>query len=245
MDLNLTSARTWRAGVGALVVLVLGAALLTVSGSATAVNGNRTGPLDNRGFPRYYRDDAGTGLKLCEDGSAFCLRARRRALRPPDGEALYWAALAHLRTRRGPLDVEFALEAAFEGRRPTIISRLRVRGHLNHRGRYVLHHPYGSLRFRAIAPREQRNVNVTIDRRCSRVRGGLCALRVDRWLRSTRRHAGYLGTRRRTRVTGGSVRNSLALEGRRLGIIGRTAKFRVVGKLCGQKCRARARRVSR
>jgi hypothetical protein len=144
---------TWRAGVAAFAALVLGAAMLTIGGSASALNGRRTGPLDNRGFPAYYVDDAGRAVQMCDDGSAICQGANRGDLVAPDGEALYWSALTTLRTRRGPLEVEFALEASFEGQRPVVFRRLRIRGHLGRRGRYILHHPYGNLPFTAIRAR--------------------------------------------------------------------------------------------
>jgi len=235
---------TWRGAVAAVAALVLGAAMLTIGGSASALNGNRTGPRDNKGFPAYYVDDAGRAVQMCDDGSAICLGARRRALRPPDGEALYWSALTTIRTKRGPLEVEFALEAAFEGQRPVVFRRLRIRGHLGRRGTYILHHPYGNLRFTAISAREDRNVNVTHDNRCS-IRGGRCAPRMDRWLRSTSRRAHYLGRNRRTRVTGGTQRNFISVEAPNGRIIGHKARFRVVGKVCGRPCRARARRAAR
>lgn len=235
---------TWRGGVAALAAFVLGAAMLTIGGSAAALNGNRTGPLDRRGFPAYYVDGAGRAVQMCDDGSAVCLGARRRDLRPPDGEALYWSAVTTMRTRRGPLEVEFALEAAFEGNRPVVFRRVRIRGHLGRRGSYILHHPYGNLRFDAITPSEQRNVNVTHDNRCS-IRGGRCAPRMTRWLRSTSRRGHYLGRPRRTRVTGGTLRNSISVEAPNGRIIGRKARFRVIGKACGRPCRARARRAAR
>jgi len=235
---------TWRGGVAALAAFVIGAAMLTIGGSAAALNGNRTGPLDRRGFPAYYVDEAGRAVQICDDGSAVCLGARRRDLRPPDGEALYWSAVTTMRTRRGPLEVEFALEAAFEGNRPVVFRRVRIRGHLGRRGTYVLHHPYGNLRFAAITPSEQRNVNVTHDNRCS-IRGGRCAPRMTRWLRSTSRRGHYLGRTRRTRVTGGTLRNSISVEAPNGRIIGRKARFRVIGKACGRPCRARARRAAR
>lgn len=240
--------RRWRNGVATLAAIAMGTTLLTFAGSAAALNGNRTGPLDNRGFPRYYTDDAGRSLQICDDGTAFCMRARPQGLTPPDGEALYWAALSPLRTRRGTLSVEFALEAAFggpRGQRPVVFSRLRVRGHLNRAGRYVLQHPYGTLRFSAITPQEQRNVNVTVDRGCSIARGGGCAARLTRWLRARTRHPGYLGRRRRTPVTGGPVRNELELFAPGGDRIGRSARFRIIGKVCNQPCRDRARAASR
>jgi hypothetical protein len=235
---------TWRAGVAAFAALVLGAAMLTIGGSASALNGRRTGPLDNRGFPAYYVDDAGRAVQMCDDGSAICQGANRGDLVAPDGEALYWSALTTLRTRRGPLEVEFALEASFEGQRPVVFRRLRIRGHLGRRGRYILHHPYGNLPFTAIRAREDRNVDVTHDNRCS-IRGGRCAPRMDRWLRARSRRPGYLGRNRRTRVRGGTFRNFISVEAPNGRIIGRKARFRVVGKACGRPCRARARRAAR
>jgi hypothetical protein len=224
-----------------LLAAVLGASLLTVAGSAVALDTGRTGPLNNRGFPAYYVDDAGRALQLCDDGTPLCLGVGRNDLRPPDGEALYWAALSPVRSRRGTLEVEFALEAAFEGRRPVVFRRMRVRGHVNLRGRYVLEHPYGTTRFRAAPRSEQRNVNITRDIRCARDRGGVCAPLMTRWLRSTERVAGHLGSKRRTPVRGGAVRNALLLYGPNGDLIGRSERFRVIGKLCGPRCRRRAR----
>jgi hypothetical protein len=154
--------------VGTVVATVMAAAVPTYS-----LNTRRTGARDDRGFPLYYTDDRGQALRLCEDGSAHCIRAVPEDLAAPDGEALYWSASTTLHSKRGPIDVEFALEAAFgDAGRPVVFDRIRVRGHLNQKGRYILLHPYGRMRFRAITPREQRNVDVTHDRNCSVARKG-------------------------------------------------------------------------
>jgi hypothetical protein len=230
--------------VAALVACMLGATLLSISGSATALDGRRIGPLDNRGFPSYYVDSVGRGVQMCDNGTAFCQGVRAGALTPPEGEAFYWSALAPIRTGRGTLDVEFALEAAFAGQRPIVFSRLRIRGHLDRRGLYTLHHPFGNVKFRATRPAQDRNVNMTIDRPCSITRG-TCAPRMPTWLRARNQHKGYLGALRRTRVTGGTFRNNMSVEAEHHRIIGRTARFRVIGKLCGPDCRARMRRAAR
>lgn len=225
--------RLTRASAILTCALALAAGLLGATGSASALNTNRTGAQDGRGFPRYYTDDSGLSLQLCEDRSPRCLGTGPGALVPPDGENFYWSASAELPSRRGTLSVELALEAAFTPNgRPLVFDRLRIRGHLDHGGRYVLRHPFGSKRFRAANPREQRNVNVTVDIPCSRVRGGGCQERIDTWLRSRRPRAGYVGRGDvPTRVVGGTVRNELVLRARGRGVIGRTRRFAVVGKV--------------
>jgi hypothetical protein len=215
--------------------------MLAFTGSASALNGNRTGPLDGRGFPSWFTDDAGRALQMCDDRSFQCQRVDRADLTPPDGEALYWGALATVRSRRGPIDIEFALEAAFNRQRPLVFSRLRVRGHLRQGGRYILEHPYGTMRFRAITPREDRNVDKTVDRGCSLERGGECAPGRETWLRQRTHAKGYLGRLRRTRVTGGTERNNLVLRTADGDVIGTQNKFRVIGKLCFEGCRQRFR----
>lgn len=139
-----------------------------------------------------------------------CAGAVRGDLAPPLGEAPYWSATATLPTRLGELSVEFPLEAAFEGTQPVVFDRIRVRGHLTRAGTYTLAHPYGQTRIVAESPAEQRNVDVTLDSPCS-LTGG-CAGRITNWLRSTTPTVGYLsGTLVFMTVTGGTVRNSLAL----------------------------------
>ena len=133
----------------------------------------------------------------------------------------------------GDLSVEFALEAAFgDAGEPIVFDRIRIRGHLSRAGRYVLLHPYGRTRFRAVSPREQRNVNLTEDLPCSLARRGACAGHITNFLRSRRAPRGYLGAgERATRVTGGTARNELVIRARRGGVIGRTRQFEVLGKL--------------
>jgi len=225
--------------IAAVLAVVLGASLLSLTGSASALS-NRKGRLDDRGFPHFYMDEAGRALQMCDDGSLVCQGVRPAALTPPEGEAFYWVALTPLQTKRGRLDVEMALEAAFVGERPVVFRRIRVRGHLRQRGRYILRHPYGSIGVHAITPREERNVDVTIDVPCSLQRGLRCAPRWDRFLKSTARRKGYVGTTRRTTVTGGTQRNNVFLVARDNGrVIGKSKKFRIVGKVCGAQCRAR------
>jgi hypothetical protein len=220
--------------VGTVVATVMAAAVPTYS-----LNTRRTGPRDDRGFPLYYTDNRGQALRLCEDGSAHCLRADPGDLVAPNGEALYWSASTTLHSKRGPIDVEFALEAAFgDSGRPIVFDRIRVRGHLNKKGKYVLLHPYGRIRFRAISIREQRNVDVTHDRNCSVVRKGRCRGDIDKWLRGTRHPKGYIGFgQRKTRVKGGTVRNFLVLKTTKGKFLGKQAKFRVIGKKAGRLAR--------
>jgi hypothetical protein len=226
--------------VPAVLAGLLGVTLLSVGGSASALNGNRIGGLDDRGFPSFYMDRAGRALQLCVDGSALCQGVGPNALRTRDGEAFYWMALTPLKTSRGTLSVELALEAAYEGRRPVVFSRVRVRGHLNRRGNYLLRHPYGAVTIHAIATGNQRNVDFTIDRRCSLTSPGSCAPRMGRWLKSTTRAPHYLGARTRTPVTGGTKRNVVRLIARNNGkTIGVSRQFRIVGKTCGTACRRR------
>jgi hypothetical protein len=229
-------------GVAAVLACVLGATLLSIGGSASALNANRIGARDARGFPSFYMDQAGRALQVCDDASAFCQGVGPNALTPPDGEAFYWQALTPLKTPRGTLSVQMAVEAAFAGQRPIVFYRIRVRGHLSKRGNYILRYPFGDLRIRAISPAEQRNVNFTRDVPCSLTRGGVCAPRMDRWLKSAGRHKGYLGTRRRTTVTGGTKRNEVQLFARdNRKVIGVSKQFRIFGKVCGPACRRRNR----
>jgi hypothetical protein len=224
----------------ALLLLVAGtaiAAIVAASLPTYSLDTIHTGRRDNRGFPLFYTDDSGMSLRICENGTRRCLRARPRDLRPPNGEAVYWQATATLRSQRGPIEVIFALEAAFAGRgRPVVFDRIRVRGHLRQAGRYVLEHPYGSTPFRAINPIEQRNVDVTHDSRCSLKRKGRCNGRITNFLRAAREQPpGYIGPgTRRTRVTGGTLRNNLVLRTAGGEVIGSTDKFAVVGRKAGR-----------
>jgi hypothetical protein len=212
-----------------VVALVLAAAVPTYS-----VNRRDAGPKDDRGFPTYYRDVRGVPLRLCEDGTPRCLRASAGDLVAPDGENFYWMATATLHTPKGPIDVEMALEAAFAGQRPIVFDRIRVRGH-THKGRYVLFHPYGKVRFRAIRASEQRNVDMTHDRNCKLVNRGVCRRgNIRNFLRAANPPKGYVGFgNRRTRVVGGTFRNSLILKTRRGKFVAKTSKFAIVGRRAG------------
>lgn len=233
---------TPRRAFAAVLACVLGVTLMSVGGSASALSMAHVGAKDSRGFPTFYMDEAGRALQMCDDGSAFCQGVKPGALTPPDGEAFYWEALTPLKTPRGTLSVEMGLEAAFAGQRPVVFYRIRVRGHLSKRGTYIFKHPFGQIRLQAITPAEQRNVNFTRDVPCSQTNGGVCAPRMTRWLKSTTRAKGYLGTRRRTPVTGGTLRNTAELVARDTGkTIGVSKQFRIVGKVCGPSCRARNR----
>lgn len=224
-----------RAAFLALVVGTVVAALMAATVPTYSLNTHRTGRLDNRGFPRHYTDNRGMMLQLCEDGTVRCLGAVPGDLVAPDGEAFYWMATSTMRTSRGPVDIEFALEGAFAGQRPIVFERFRIRGHLNHRGRYVLQHPYGQTRFVAISPQEQRNVNRTIDRFCSLDRNGTCNGPIDNFLRAKNHPPGYAGFGgRRTLVRGGTVRNDMVLMTRRGKVIGRTNKFVIIGQKAGR-----------
>jgi hypothetical protein len=221
----------------ALLVLVAGtvfAAVLAAAVPTYSINTRQTGRLDGRGFPLFYTDDRGLHLRLCETGTRQCQGAVRGDLVGPEGEAFYWMATATVRTRRGPLDVEFALEAAFGGARglkPIVFDRIRIRGHLRQAGRYVLDHPYGSSRFRAITPAAQRNVDFTVDRPCSLERRGRCNGRITNFLRAQNPPKGYVGFGgRRTLVKGGTERNRLVVRIAGGNVIGQTSRFAITGK---------------
>jgi len=214
---------------GTIVAAVLAAAVPTYS-----INTRQTGRLDSRGFPLFYTDDSGRHLRLCETGTRQCQGATRRDLVPPEGEAFYWMATANVRSQLGPIEVEFALEAAFggpRGFRPIVFDRIRIRGHLRQAGRYILDHPYGSTSFRAITPTEDRNVDFTVDRFCSKERRGFCNGRITNFLRAQNPPKGYIGFGgRRTLVTGGTERNDLVLRTAGGDVIGQTSRFAVMGK---------------
>jgi hypothetical protein len=224
----------------ALLLLVSGIVIAAIVAAALPSQGlGRAGARDDRGFPTYYKDNRGLALRLCEDGTGRCLGASRGDLVPPEGEAFYWMATATIHSKRGPLDVEFALEAAFAGTRPIVFDRIRIRGHLNKKGAYILGHPYGANRFRAITPREQRNVDMTQDRSCHLRRQARCGGLIDNFLRARVAPKGYIGpgAARLTRVKGGTVRNSLILRTGNGKVIGRTSKFEIVGKRAGKLAR--------
>jgi hypothetical protein len=230
-----STSRTRRTAFLALVVGTAIAALVAAAVPTYSINTHRTGGLDSRGFPRHYTADRGLKLQLCEDGTVRCQGADPGDLVPPEGEGFYWAATSTLHSKRGPIDVEFALEAAFAGERPIVFQRIRIRGHLRHKGRYVLMHPYGQTRFKAITRFEDRNVDITHDRFCSIERNGRCRGKIDNFLLAKNHPKGFAGFGgRRTRVKGGAVRNSLVLMSRKGKFLGRTNKFVVIGQMAGR-----------
>jgi hypothetical protein len=207
------------------------AALVSASVPTYSLDTRHTGRLNNLGFPKHYTDDRGLQVRLCLDGTRRCQRADRGDLVPPEGEAFYWLATATVRSSLGRIEVEFALEAAFAGRRrPIVFDRIRIRGHLRQAGQYILDHPYGRNRFRAINPLEQRNVDVTHDGFCSLERNGRCNGRITNFLRAKNAPKGYLGFGgRHSEVTGGTFRNSLVLRTSAGTVIGSTNRFAVLG----------------
>jgi hypothetical protein len=224
----------------ALLLLVAGtalAALVTAAVPTYSIDTRHTGRLDNRGFPLWFTDDRGVHLRICENGKRPCQRATRADLVPPEGENFYYLATAIMHSDRGTIDVEFALEAAFGGRRgfrPIVFDRIRIRGHLRQAGRYILDHPYGSTSFRAFNPIEQRNVDFTVDRNCSLAKNGPCGGRIDNFLRARRHPAGYIGRgSRRSHVVGGTFRNFVQLRTSDGQVIGRAGRFAIMGKLAG------------
>jgi hypothetical protein len=237
--------RRRRSRTTAVFAVLLAAPLLTVVGPAGALDADRVGPVDRlqRGFPAYYTDDSGFALQLCDDGSANCLGARPRDLRPPEGEQLYWAAFADLNARGIDLSVELAVEAAWAGRAQVVFDRVRVRGHVSSAGRYTLTHPYGTETIRAEAPSEQRNIDFTEDIGCEPAPGGRCNFRtaagrrghITTWLHSTRSPRRYMGNpERRTTVTGG-IRQFVRISGpagsattERWGVLGKRANAHAV-----------------
>lgn len=193
-----------RAGFTAVLAMLLGAPLLAFVGPAQAVDPDGVGPRDpeQRSFPAYYTDDAGTVLQLCDDGSANCLLARPRDLAPPEGEAFYWVATGELTAPGIDLNVEFAIEAAWLDGQQQVFDRLRIRGHVDEAGTYTLTHPYGTTTVEAADPVERRNVNFTEDVGCEPVAGARCDFaalatspdaHVTTFLQSTDPPAGYLG----------------------------------------------------
>jgi hypothetical protein len=226
--------RSWlrkTAAVGG--ALVVGAALLAVSSTAQGMNNAKNGPLDARGFPAYFTDDAGTSLAICEDASANCLAATTADLADTtDGEAFYWMATASVPSSRGTIDVEFALEAAFSAPNvPMVFERLRVRGDLSRPGSYTLQHPYGSTSIDAVGT-GTRNVNFTEDVPCNVAATSTCSGPITSFLRRSGGPAGYIGGGETlSRVTGGKVRNELVLRAPNGTVIGRTNQFAILGKV--------------
>ena len=189
-----------------MVLAVLTSALvapaLTLVGPAQALDPAGVGPRnpDNHGFPAYYTDDAGVALQMCDDGSAACLGAGPAALTPPEGENFYWMTTADMAAPGLEVSVEWAAEAAWLGPgQPITFDRLRIRGHADAAGDYVVTHPYGTTTVTAEDPVEQRNINFTEDIGCA---GAPCnfaemttsaSAHITDWITSTTPPAGRLG----------------------------------------------------
>jgi hypothetical protein len=232
-------ARTLVCLAAAVASLVVPA--LTVVAPAEAIPAGGDGPRNplTGGFPAYYIDDAGHALRLCLNGRPKCDLTGRRDLRPPAGEAFYWAASANLRSPGINVTVDFALEAAFAGQRPMVFDRLRIRGHVSEAGTYTINHPYGTTTVQATTPDEQRNVNFTRDIGCAPGPRGRCTFasatqgRITSFLKQSRAPRGYLGNPARFRpVVGGE---SVSISGpagsdtsSRFSVLGQRAKARSV-----------------
>lgn len=224
------------AAVASLVVPVL-----TVVGPAQALSPAGIGPRNPqmRTFPTYFTDDSGNALQLCVNGRPKCLLTRLRDLTPPDGEAFYWTADAHLRAPGIDVTVTMALEAAFAGQRPLVFDRLRIRGHVSEAGAYTITHPYGTTTVQAIDPAEQRNVDFTRDIGCAPGPRGNCSFksatggRITNFLKQVRAPRGYFGNPNRFRpVTSGA---SVSISGPagsdttdRFAVMGRRARANAV-----------------
>ena len=149
----------------------------------TASTPDRTGRLDSRGFPLFYTDDAGRQLRLCETGTRQCQGATRTRPDPAGGrELLLDGHRPHPHQPRGRSMSSSPSRPPSEDRAGTCPSSSTGSGSgatSTRRGGYILDHPYGSTNFRAITPAEQRNVDFTVDRICSRKRQGTCNGFID------------------------------------------------------------------
>jgi hypothetical protein len=131
------------------LLALVGAGLLSFSGTAMA-NLASTGPTDPAsGFPAWYQDINGTQLAPCVADPGCPNSPAAAAFVAPDGEAFYQLASA---TVNGPggqsATVEFNLEAAFLG--PAANDQItfgRVQVTLNNmvpNGAYTVTYPYGT-----------------------------------------------------------------------------------------------------
>jgi hypothetical protein len=231
-------------GGGAVILSVLVAATaLAAMAPSQALDPAGVGPRDSSraGFPAYYTDDSGVPLQLCVDGTARCGRATLKSDGgggpgvgvAPDGEGFYWTATTTLSGPGLTLDIEFAAEAAWAGRRlPVTFDRLRIRGHSDTARDILVNTPYGAVTVTAEDPVEERNVNFTEDIGCA---GPVCNFRdmttvagrhITSWITSTTPPAGYLGdsvTSEPATVAGAPATISTGLL--------RTSNWVVMGKL--------------
>jgi hypothetical protein len=231
--------RSWARLVGTTAaVLAVGAATVTLTGPAEALDTAHIGAADASGFPAYYTDDAGTSLQLCIDGGANCGGATATddgAGGPgisvaPDGEGFYWSADVTLNSARGSLHIVLAHEGAWaSATQPIVFDRTRVRGTLSKAGTYRLLTPYGTTKVVADA---DGIVNQTADPFCALAAGGACSPRMTNWLRAVNAPVGYVGNSvAETRFTGGTVRNEFVLQAPNGSVIGRQPRAILMGKL--------------
>jgi hypothetical protein len=219
----------------ALASLVVPA--LTLVGPAEALAPAGIGPKNPQkgGFPAFFTDDAGRAVQLCLNGRLTCAGARMRALTPPEGEAFYWSATAALRAPGINVDVEWALEAAFAGRRPMVFDRLRIRGHVSEAGTYTINHPYGTTTVRAITPDEQRNIDFTSDVGCAPGPLGRCTFasatngRITTFLRQVGAPRGFYGNPNVFKPVTGGEQQSVSISGPSGGDT--TDRFAVMGRV--------------
>lgn len=228
---GLRAGRRKRGLTVAAAVLAATAVAATLTSPAEAV---RAGDLDARGFPVDFTDSSGLTLAMCEDGTARCSAATEADLVAPEGENFYWMATTTIPTDRGPIDVEFAQEAAFNVDQPIVFDRMRVRGHVTRAGKYTLLHPYGRTTVTADSPANPRNLNFTSDRECGALTANmLCDRRITNFLHARTSSVGYIGNPNTpTLVAGSPLRNKIiVLFGGK--VIGQTKRFAIQGKLNG------------
>ena len=233
---RIVGARTGRRKRGLVAAAAVLAAGALAASLASPAQGVRAGEMDPRGFPANYTDPTGLTLVICEDGTARCGNATPPDLDSPDGENFYWMATATVPTARGPIDVEFALEAAWAtATKQIVFDRFRVRGHVSRAGKYTLLHPFGSNTVTATSPANARNLNFTSDRGCGVLAANkACKRRITNFLHpSNPGTVGYIGNpNRATQVTGSTLRNKIVvMSGGR--VIGQTSKFAIQGKVTG------------
>ena len=219
-------------GAAATLSVLLAASALAAMAPAQALSSAGVGARDpsRAGFPAYYTDDSNVPLQLCVDGTARCGLATLRgdgAGGPgvgvaPDGEGFYWVATSSLSTPGGlTLDIEFAAEAAWAGRRqPVTFDRLRIRGTSPTTGPITVTTPYGDFTVTAegVGPR---NVNFTEDIGCVfpcnfRDMTTVAGRHITSWITANTPPPGYLGnavTAQPANVAGAAATFSTAAAG--------------------------------
>jgi hypothetical protein len=105
---------------------------------------------------------------MCDDGTGACLGSTPQSLAPVDGENFYWIATAEMSSPGLDVSIEFAAEAAWLGPTdPITFDRLRIRGHADAAGDYVVTHPYGTTTVTVDDAAATRNINFTDDVGCA------------------------------------------------------------------------------